>query len=61
MGAHRGRTLTALIVGAMAGLGALGLVLADAPGPEGVILMIGGVATMMVYCAWYVVERGGPW
>ncbi len=49
MRTHPGRTLSALVIGSVAVLGALGLVLAVEPGTAPAIILVGAVAGLVLY------------
>jgi len=55
---HPGRTLTVLVIAAVGVALALGLVLAVEPEAEPAVLLVGVVATLILYGVIYVVERG---
>lgn len=61
MRTHPGRTLSVLVIAAVAVLGALGLILAIEPGAAPAILVIGVVASLILYGLMYVVERRRHW
>jgi hypothetical protein len=61
MHAHPGRTLSLLVIVAVAIAAALGLVLAVEPGAEPAIVLVGAVATLVVYGVFYLVERRRHW
>jgi hypothetical protein len=61
MQAHSGRNLSTLVIGIVALFGAMGLVLVVAPGTEGMVLLVGGTASVVLYAAWYVLERRLHW
>ena len=61
MRAHPGRTLSVLVIAAVAVLCALGLVLAVEPGAAPAILVVGVVASLGLYGLMYVVERRRHW
>ena len=61
MRAHPGRTLSVLVIAAVAVLGALGLVLAVEPEAQPAILLVGVVAGLILYGVMYVVERRRHW
>ena len=57
MHAHPGRTLSLLVIVGVAVVAALGLVLAVEPGLEPAIVLVGTVATLVVYGIGYLVVR----
>jgi hypothetical protein len=59
--AHPGRTLSVLVMAAVAVVCALGLILAVEPGAAPAILMVGVVASLILYGFMYVVERRRHW
>jgi 4-hydroxybenzoate polyprenyltransferase len=61
MQGHSGRTPSALVIGAVALLGAICLLLVAAPGTEGVVLLVGGVVTVILYAAGYLLQRRLHW
>jgi len=61
MRTHPGRTLSVLVIGSVAVLGALGLVLAAEPDAAPAILLIGVVASLILYGVMYVIERRRHW
>jgi hypothetical protein len=61
MRAHPGRTLSVLVIAAVALAVALGLVLAVEPGAQPAILLVGLVATLVLYGVGYVVQRRRHW
>jgi hypothetical protein len=61
MRTHPGRTLSVLVIGSVAVLGALGLVLTVGPGIEPAIILVGVMAGLVLYGVMYVVERRRHW
>ena len=61
MRTHPGLTLSALVIGSVAVLGALGLVLAVEPRTAPVIILVGAVAGLVLYGVMYVIERRRHW
>jgi len=61
MHAHPGRTLSLLIIVGVAIVVALGLVLVIEPGAEPAIVLVGAVATLVVYGIGYLVVRRRHW
>ena len=61
MRTHPGRTLSVLVIGSVAVLGALGLVLAVEPDAAPAILLVGVVAVLILYGVMYVIERRRHW
>jgi hypothetical protein len=61
MRTHSGRTLSLLVIVGVAVVVALGLVLAVEPGAEPAIVLVGAVATLVVYGIGYLVERSRHW
>jgi hypothetical protein len=61
MRAHPGRTLSVLVIVAVALAVALALVLAVEPGLQPAILLVGVVATLVLYGVMYVVQRRRHW
>jgi hypothetical protein len=61
MRTHPGRTLSVLVIGSVALLGALGLVLTIEPGIEPAIILVGVMAGLVLYGVMYVVERKRHW
>ena len=61
MRTHPGRTLSVLVIGSVAVLGAVGLVLAAEPDAAPAILLIGVVASLILYGVMYVIERRRHW
>jgi hypothetical protein len=61
MSAHPGRTLSVMVIAAVALAIALGLVLAVDPAAQPVILLVGVVASLILYGVMYVVERRRHW
>jgi len=61
MSAHPGRTLSVLVIAGVALAIALGLVLAVDPAAQPVILLVGVVASLILYGVMYLVERRRHW
>jgi hypothetical protein len=61
MHAHPGRTLSLLVIVGVAIATALGLVLAVEPGAEPAIVLVGVVASAVLYGVIYIVERRRHW
>lgn len=61
MRAHPGRTLSLLVIVGVAIAAALGLVLAVEPGAEAAIVLVGAVASAVLYGVIYIVERRRHW
>jgi uncharacterized membrane protein len=61
MRTHPGRTLSVLVIGSVAVLGALGLVLAAEPDAAPAILLVGVVASLILYGVMYLIERRRHW
>jgi hypothetical protein len=61
MRTHPGRTLSVLVIGSVAVLGALGLVLSVEPRTAPAIILVGAVAGLILYGVMYVIERGRHW
>jgi hypothetical protein len=60
-GRQPGRTLTLIVIGAVAALVAIGLVLAVAPEAQPTILLVGAVATVILYGVGYAAQRRLHW
>jgi hypothetical protein len=61
MRTHPGRTLSVLVIGSVAVLGAVGLVLTVEPGATPTITLVGAVAGLILYGVMYVIERRRHW
>jgi uncharacterized YccA/Bax inhibitor family protein len=61
MRTHPGRTLSVLVIGSVAVLGAVGLVLTVEPGAAPTITLVGAVAGLILYGVMYVIERRRHW
>ena len=61
MRTHPGRTLSVLVIGSVAVLGALGLVLAAEPDAAPAIILVGVMASLILYGVMYVIERRRHW
>lgn len=61
MRTHPGRTLSVLVIGSVAVLGALGLVLSVEPGTAPAIILVAAVAGLSLYGVMYVIERRRHW
>jgi hypothetical protein len=61
MRTHPGRTLSVLVIGSVAVLGAVGLVLAAEPDAAPAIILVGVMASLILYGVMYVIERRRHW
>ena len=61
MRTHPGRTLSVLVIGTVAVLGALGLVLTVEPGTAPAIILVGVLGGLILYGVMYVIERRRHW
>jgi hypothetical protein len=61
MRTHPERTLSVLVIGSVAVLGAVGLVLTVEPGATPTIILVGAVAGLILYGVMYVIERRRHW
>jgi hypothetical protein len=61
MRVHPGRTLSVLVIAAVALAAALGLVLAVEPAAEPAIVLVGAVVALILYGVLYLVERRRHW